>query len=53
MLEEDKPKDWTLFERDFKTPTLPDVAYKKINATVLNDYRMLSAYIKDGNIYKG
>lgn len=53
MLEEDKPKDWTIFDGEFKIPTLPDVAYKKINAKISNDYRMLPAYIKDGTIYKG
>ena len=53
MLEEDKPKDWKLFEGEFKIPSLPYVAYNKINKTITNDYRMLPAYIKDGNIYKG
>lgn len=53
MLEEDKPKDWKIFDGEFKVPTLPDVAYKKINVQVSNDYRLLPAYIKDGNVYKG
>ncbi|CAK88045.1 unnamed protein product (macronuclear) [Paramecium tetraurelia] len=53
MLEEDKPKDWTQFDEEFKIPTLPDVAYRKINNQISNEYRMLPTYIKDGTIYKG
>ncbi|CAD8059727.1 unnamed protein product [Paramecium sonneborni] len=53
MLEEDKPIDWTVFEGQFQIPNLPDVAYNKINKQISNDYRMLPAYIKDGDIYLG
>ncbi|CAD8056763.1 unnamed protein product [Paramecium sonneborni] len=53
LLEEDKPKDWTIFEGDFKSPQLPSDAYDKIDKTVTNDNRMLSTYTKDGNIYLG